>query len=267
MLQPAEPGTLEREVGGDVALLHAFAANRERAMVGLFGRRMRISPARDELLRLIVLAFSEGRLCRTSYYRECCSYFESGQAVSREIGVLESSGLVVLQPDPRFARARIVVPTRRLVEFYNTQMPRLRAEVGALLRQAEQAEAAGLPLSARTASGALPGALAGRGSRSRRSPCRPPRRRPARPEGRAEASSIRERYFPIGFRSKDPSRLGTEAHPASSVRGRKSFLVLFFKKEPLPSLPSSRSTPRKTAPPTPLAFPPSGPMISVVRPA
>ena len=102
-------------------------------MAGLFGRKMRVSPARDELLRLIVVAFSEGHCFRTSYYREACSYFESGQAVSREIGVLESCGLIQLQTDPRFLRARIVVPTRKLVAFYNTQMPRLRTEVMALL--------------------------------------------------------------------------------------------------------------------------------------
>ncbi|MGI4942932.1 MAG: hypothetical protein ACRYHQ_20600 [Janthinobacterium lividum] len=130
---PAEPGSLEAEVARDVALLRQFAINRERAMAGMFGRKMRVSPARDELLRLIVVAFSEGHCFRTSYYREACSYFESGQAVAREIGVLESCGLVLLQTDPRFVRARIVVPTRKLVAFYNTQMPRLRTEVMALL--------------------------------------------------------------------------------------------------------------------------------------
>lgn len=133
---PAEPGSLDPEVARDVALLRQFAMNRERAMAGLFGRKMRVSPARDELLRLIILAFSEGHCFRTSYYREACSYFESGQAVTREIGVLESCGLVQLQTDPRFVRARIVVPTRKLVDFYNTQMPRLRTAVMSLLGDA-----------------------------------------------------------------------------------------------------------------------------------
>ncbi len=130
---PAEAGSLDAEVARDVALLRQFAINREKAMAGLFGRKLRVSPARDELLRLIVVAFAEGHCFRTSYYREACAYFESGQAVNREIAVLETCGLVVLQTDPRFARARILVPTRRLVAFYNTQMPRLRTEVMALL--------------------------------------------------------------------------------------------------------------------------------------
>lgn len=131
----AEIGSLDAEAGRDLALLQQFALSRERAMNKLFGRRLRGNPARDELLRLIVVAFSEGHCFRTSYYRQSCTYFENGEAVNREIAVLVSSGLVLLRTDPRFARAQIVVPTRRLVAFYNTQMPRLRAQAMALLSQ------------------------------------------------------------------------------------------------------------------------------------
>ena len=126
---PAELGSLDEEVASDVALLRQFMANREQLLGKLFGRTLRRSAARDELLRLIILAFSKGQILRTNAYVRQCAHYATGPSIRREIEVLVEADLVLLKPDPNHRTAYLVVPTKKLIDFYNREMPRLREEV------------------------------------------------------------------------------------------------------------------------------------------
>ncbi|MBV9655822.1 MAG: hypothetical protein JOZ42_14805 [Acetobacteraceae bacterium] len=131
--EPADFGSLDPEVSRDLAVLQEFAANRERHIAGLFGRTVRADPLRDKLLRVILLAFAEGKHMRVSHFVEECRSHGTPPSVRASINFLVEGGLVQLEPDPSHPRARLVRPTRKLVHFYNEQMPRLREEVARLL--------------------------------------------------------------------------------------------------------------------------------------
>lgn len=103
--------------------------NRERLLGKLFGRTLRRSAARDELLRLIILAFSKGQLLRPSAYVRQCAHYATGPSIRSEIDILVDADLVLLRPDPSHRTAYLVVPTKKLIDFYNREMPRLREEI------------------------------------------------------------------------------------------------------------------------------------------
>jgi hypothetical protein len=126
---PAELGSLDEEVASDVAILRQFMAARERLFSKLFGRILRRSAARDELLRLIILAFSKGHILRTNAYVRQCAHYATGPSIRREIDILADADLVLLEPDPNHRSAYLVVPTKKLIDFYNNEMPRLREEI------------------------------------------------------------------------------------------------------------------------------------------
>jgi hypothetical protein len=126
---PAELGSLDEEVASDVALLRQFMTDRERLFGKLFGRTLRRSAARDEILRLIILAFSKGQLLRASAYVRQCAHYATGPSIRREIDVLVDADLVLLKPDPSHRTAHLIIPTKKLIDFYNREMPRLRDEI------------------------------------------------------------------------------------------------------------------------------------------
>ncbi|MBV8817341.1 MAG: hypothetical protein JO022_03225 [Acidobacteriaceae bacterium] len=133
IVETAEFGALDPEVAQDIALLREFAANRQRQLNRLLGRNLRHSPLRDELLRLIILSFAASRHQRISFYVRSCAVYATEPSVRIEIEQLASAGLILLTRDRLHSRALLVVPTCKLVRFYNEQMPRLRHEVMSLL--------------------------------------------------------------------------------------------------------------------------------------
>lgn len=104
-------------------------ADREQLLNRLFGRKLRRSAARDELLRSIVLAFSKGQLLRVNTYVRQCAHYATGPSIRREIDTLVDADLVLLKPDPNHRTAHLVVPTEKLIDFYNRVMPRLREQI------------------------------------------------------------------------------------------------------------------------------------------
>ena len=129
----AEFGSLSRQAGEDITILQEFFRNRDRHMAHLFGANVRRNPTRDELLRQIMLQFAEGQQRRMAFYVQACSHLASQPAIRSELELLAHANLVVLLGEPGYRRARLVAPTRRLVNFYNTQMGNLRTEVLILL--------------------------------------------------------------------------------------------------------------------------------------
>lgn len=129
----AEWGSLDPEVARDVALLREFTNDRERIMRKLFGRTLRRSAARDEIIRLVVLAFAKGQILRLSSYVRLCAPYATGPSIRSEVELLVQLGLVLLLPDPAHKRANLLAPTKKLIDFYSREMPRLRDEVERLL--------------------------------------------------------------------------------------------------------------------------------------
>ncbi len=52
------------------------------------------------------------------------------------IELMEYTGLVVLTADAHSRASKLVAPAEKLIDFYNTQMPRLRDEVLELIAAA-----------------------------------------------------------------------------------------------------------------------------------
>lgn len=115
-------------------MLRKFAINRDRVMSQLFDGPLRRSAARDELLRLILLRFADGHLMRTSYYVKTCANYATPPSIRAELDIISQAGLTVYRRDDH--RSPFVVPSEKLIDFYNFQMPRLRDEVLALLSDA-----------------------------------------------------------------------------------------------------------------------------------
>jgi len=135
LLSVAEMGTLSQEVADDVGILQEFFRNRDQLMAGLFGSKLRRSPTRDELIRQIVLQFAQGSRRNIAFYAHACSYLATEPSVRSELELLAHKGLVRFIDEPANKRSKVVAPTKRLIQFYNVQMPRLRTEVLALLRK------------------------------------------------------------------------------------------------------------------------------------
>jgi len=134
-------GTLDSEVARDLQLLRDFIKARERHMHMLFGRTLRHSATRDELMRLIVLAFSTDRILGVSAYIRLCSGYATAPTVRAELSTMEDARLIILEPQ-NGRRSALVLPTRKLIDFYNRQLPRLREDFRHALLAMEPAEPA-----------------------------------------------------------------------------------------------------------------------------
>lgn len=129
---PAQPGSLDREVASDLALLRKFVANRERHLEALFGRQTRQSLLRDEVLRLSVVLFGVGRTETVSYYVRKCSNLGTAPSVRYVIRIMEQAGLAILDMG-KSSKSPTVHPTEKLITFYNDRIPRLRDDILRLL--------------------------------------------------------------------------------------------------------------------------------------
>ncbi len=129
----ADVGLLSEVVASDVAMLQRFFAARERQMSILFGRTLRRHPVRDELMRLLILEYAAGRRRRPAHYIKECASLATAPSVRSELHLLEHAGLVKMIDDDSHQGASLVAPTRKLIDFYNGQMPRLRETILELL--------------------------------------------------------------------------------------------------------------------------------------
>lgn len=140
----AKLGSLDLEVAHDLKLLRDFIEARERHMRRLFGRNVRRSPTRDEILRIVVLAFSECRFLHVSSCIQLCSGYATAPTVRSELALMAEAGLVLFQADAAENRSAYVIPTEKLVEFYNREIPRLREVFQELMLRAEQLSRSGV---------------------------------------------------------------------------------------------------------------------------
>lgn len=124
---PARFGSLEAEAARDVRLLVEFMEAREARMRALFGRQLRPNPTRDDLIRRIVLNFSDQKILSVSEYIRLFASYASAPTIRAEITLLSEAGLVILRGGSA-RRSPKVCPASRLIDFYNHQIPRLRAE-------------------------------------------------------------------------------------------------------------------------------------------
>jgi hypothetical protein len=132
--QIAELGLLTDIVAADVAMLQSFFSAREAQMATLFGRKLRRNPVRDELIRLVVLEYAAGHRRRPAYYIKKCASLATAPSVRSELHLLQHVGLIVMIRDATHAKASLVAPTQRLIDFYNFQMPGLRQTIIELLK-------------------------------------------------------------------------------------------------------------------------------------
>jgi hypothetical protein len=121
----AEPGSLPRQVLIDLILMRDFLDARQRAFYALFGRPLKHSALRDELIRSCVIEFGLGRSHRISYYQHHCAAFGSASAVLREVHTLKGLRVLVTKQDPENLTALLVLPTARLIDFSANKMTSL----------------------------------------------------------------------------------------------------------------------------------------------
>jgi hypothetical protein len=127
--QEAPPGSLEAGPLNDLIVLRQFELNRDKVLARLFGVKLRRSRLREEMLRILVIEFGLGHTRQVSFFIKECKALGSASAVRLEISRLCSLGLTILRDDPEDARSARVVPTQKIISFYNTQMPRISPEL------------------------------------------------------------------------------------------------------------------------------------------
>ena len=89
-------------------------------------------PVRDMLLRLSVIEWGHGRTHSIYWYQREGKPIAGRTVIRTEIMRLVSRGALSIGPSPDSRKALLVRPTRKLLDFYATQMPRLREIVQSL---------------------------------------------------------------------------------------------------------------------------------------
>ena len=128
-LKEASPGAIDPELLRDLTILHEFFENRALLLEQLLGGTLPRSPVREFIIRLSVIEMGHGRVRTVFFYQREGRLLAGSSVFKTEIMRLADRGALVLRSDPKRPRARLVVPTERLVAFYSTQMPRLKAAI------------------------------------------------------------------------------------------------------------------------------------------
>jgi hypothetical protein len=125
---PAELGSLSPEALRDLWLLHEFTRARQTLFAAFAVKRLRRNPQRDEILRLVLLEFGQGRHRRLSFYQRELGTQGSKFATRDEVHRLAQIGVLILENDPTDARSLLVKPSAQFVDWYSNQVPRLKSE-------------------------------------------------------------------------------------------------------------------------------------------
>lgn len=133
-LQAANDNSLNREAALSLRLLHWFLESREGAIAELIGPDYRPDPLRDELMRLVCLNFAEGQARSLRQYQDDLISRWTNAAIEEAVDALSSAHLVMSDPKRDVERRGLIWPTKRLVSFYNTQMPELLEVAVKILR-------------------------------------------------------------------------------------------------------------------------------------
>lgn len=137
-LQPANDNALSRDAALSLRLLHWFLESREDAIAGLIGDDYRPDPLRDELMRLICLNFAEGSMWRLPDYQKDLGARWTQDAVAVAVAALDAADLVSI--DVHSSTAGLIRPTKRLISFYNKNMPEVFSLAKRILHEVSSAE-------------------------------------------------------------------------------------------------------------------------------
>jgi len=107
---------------------------REASLRAFAGQVATKTPVSGTLLRLVLLELGGGRVQRLSYYQRELRQIASRFAVRAEVHRLASMGILVLQDDPKDARAIRVMATTKLVSWYKKHVCHLASEAHSLFR-------------------------------------------------------------------------------------------------------------------------------------
>jgi hypothetical protein len=127
--QEASLGSLDAGPLNDLIVLSQFELNRDKLFAKLFGTRLRRSRLREELLRTILVEFGLKRVRPINFYKRTLSDLGSATAIRMEIDLLACLKLLVVKNHPTNARQSQVVPTVKMIAFYNSEMPRIAPEL------------------------------------------------------------------------------------------------------------------------------------------
>ena len=133
-LLAANDNSLSRDAALSLRLLHWFLESREDAIAELIGADYRPDPLRDELMRLVCLNFAEGQVRRLCDYQTDLAARWTQQSVAAAVDALDTANLVAIEADATGDASGSIRPTRRLVSFYNKNMPEVFALAKTILR-------------------------------------------------------------------------------------------------------------------------------------
>jgi hypothetical protein len=130
---PAAAGSMTAVVLADLRIVQSFMTARDQALQGLLGRRSYRNHVREEIIRSVVIEFGSDRVQGISFYQRELANYGSSNAIRDEIRKLVTLGVLFVAPNPADKRATQVFPTRKLVNWYLTVMPRISDEINAII--------------------------------------------------------------------------------------------------------------------------------------
>lgn len=122
-MQAANDNSLNREAALSLRLLHWFLESREEAIAELIGPGYRPDSLRDELMRSVCLHFSHGHVRDLVDYQQDLASRHAAPSVAAAFEVLALVHLVTIDHDAPVGSAKLIKPTKRLISFYNKNMP------------------------------------------------------------------------------------------------------------------------------------------------
>jgi hypothetical protein len=128
MPEPTASGSLSPDAMRDLWVWQEFARARRQMFSAFLGANIRGNPHRDELLRLILLEHGRGQHRRLSFYVREMNAGWGRAAIRDEIDRLSHLGVLILENDPNDARAMLVRPSARFVDWYTNQVPKISTE-------------------------------------------------------------------------------------------------------------------------------------------
>lgn len=130
---PAELGSASRELCVLVVSLQDYYDRRDVLFRELIGRDFGRHRLTEDLIRRIVVQFCRGHIGRVQDWQAAMTDNGSRGSFRASLRLLEASDLVIIQAG-KDRRARLVWPTRRLIDWYETQLPLLAKDTVAELK-------------------------------------------------------------------------------------------------------------------------------------
>jgi hypothetical protein len=125
---PAVRGSISREAQRDLWIMREAMATRARLFNEFLGVRLRPSRIREAILRVCLIEFADGHERRLSFYQRALAEHGSSFAIRDEVHRLAHFRVLILENDPKDARAILVRPAQHFVDWYVERMPTVVSE-------------------------------------------------------------------------------------------------------------------------------------------